>query len=247
MNFENEFNEFELKKAAKEFEETEKEILEMESQGNSIVVPKTLDEKMLQMIREFEILALQKNKKKRSKRVLRLAAMIMICITATFAVITTNVDAFRIKFFDIIGIDHGEYMDINIVEKGNVSPEVKEKFPEEWDNVFYPMSLPEGYELIEADSLGSLKGLTFSMKEKEDIYISLDYTPIGEWNQSIDSENAVVGKTKVNNKDALYTSKEGRNILVWADNGYEFTLITYDITIEKAVEVADSIAYVNLQ
>lgn len=246
MSFNIEMDDIELKKLALELEQIENEILELGEIGKPIILSENLESKMAQMIQEYEENELNKKKKSSFKRVMRLAAVIMICMTASLGVLTINVDAFRIKLFDIIGKDHGEYMDVNFVEKGELSPQIKEKFPIEWNDVFYPMELPEGYKLVEAKSTGTLKLLMFSNKDKGEAKINLQYSPSGEWQQKIDSENADVAKAEVNGKDALYTAKDGFNILVWSDSGYEFTLYTDKLKIKETIKIAESMAYVNL-
>lgn len=245
MSFENEMDDIELKRLALELEQIEKEIHELDQTGKPIILSEDLDAKMVQMIQEFESKEKKKKKQISVKKFMRLAAVIMICVTASLGVITINVDAFRIKLFDIIGKDHGEYMDINIVEKGEISPAIKEKFPEDWDCVFYPMELPEGFNLKNTSSMGSLKTLFFA--NKNDYPLSLEFSPIGEWSKALDSEDSDVDKIKVNDKEALFTTKDGCNSLVWADNGYEFKLTTYDLKIKETVKIAESIVFINLK
>lgn len=246
MNFKEESNDIDLEKSVKEFEEIEAEILELKNKGEAITFSKGLDEKMLQMIREFERIELKKDKKKKVDKYIRIAAMILLCITVSLAVVTVNVDAFRIKLFDFITRDHGNYMDLNIVEKGNISPVIKDKFPKEWDSVFYPMSLPEGYELVDVYGPGTIKGYVFSNKEKADTYICFDYVPINEGSTSIDSEKAEVGKTTINGKDAIYSEKEGHILLIWVQDGYEFSLDMDKGNLEEAKSIAESSSYIML-
>lgn len=238
-------DEEDLRKAFYEFEDIESEMAEWEEKNGAIEFSENLDEKMIKMIREFESIEDKTNKKQKKSKYIRIAAMLMLCVGVGMMAMTMSVDAFRIKIFDFLIEDHSEYIDVNIVEKGDLPPEIKKMFPKDWDSVFYPMEMPEGYELVEAyDGIG--KGVYFLNKEKN-ISIDIFYSLIGESNLMVDSENAKVGETEVNGNSAVYTEKDGNIILIWAESGYEFCQIAYEMKIKKAVEIAESIAYVKLK
>lgn len=238
----------ELKEAAEELKNIESEIQNLEEQNSPFSVPKELDQKIMKMIKEFEGIELKNNKKKKRNKYFRIAAMLILCIGVGMTVVTMNVDAFRVKLFDFLIEDHGEYIDVNIIEKGELSPETKAKFPKDWDSVFYPMALPENFQLVEANECGSIKSMTLSISKKQKLYATFDYYLIGEANTSINSENCEVGKTNVNGKEAIYSFKEDECvILMWSDSGYEFCITIDRGTVEEAVKAAESVAYVKLK
>lgn len=245
MNFKEEINDIQLEKTAEEFEEIEQEILRLEKQGVFIDFSKDLDEKMHQMIKKFESIDLKKTKIKKRNKYIQIAAMITICLTVGFTAVTINADAFRIKLFDFITKDHGTYMDVNIVEKGKISPETKEKFPKEWDSVFYPMSLPEGYELMDTYETGNIKGFIFNKKEDEKC-ICFQYSKMINEKALMDSEKADVGRTTVDGKEALYAEKEDHIILVWVENEYQFLLKIDKGNLRDVKEIAENISYIRL-
>lgn len=238
----------ELEEAAEEFERIEDEVQNLEKQSNSFSVPKQLDDKILKMIKEFEGIEQKNNKKKKKNKYFRIVAMLILCIGVGMTVVTMNVDAFRIKIFDFLVEDHGEYIDVNVVEKGELSPEIKAKFPQEWENVFYPMALPQDYKLVDVNGYGDIKSMTFNINEKEELYATFEYYLIGKANTSINSENCEVGKTNINGKEAIYSFKKDECvILMWTDSGYEFCIIINKGTVKEAVKIAESVAYVKLK
>lgn len=249
MNFKFEdMTDEELEEAAEEFEMIEVEVQNLEEQNNPFSISKELDQKILKMIRKFEAIELKNNKKKIKNKYFRIAAMIIVCIGVAMTVVTMNVDAFRIKIFDFLIEDHGEYIDVNVVEKGELSPETKAKFPKEWEDVFYPMALPEDFKLVDVNGYGDIKSMTFTINEKEELYATFQYYLIGQANTAINSENCEVGKTKVNGKEAIYSLKKDECvILMWTDSGYEFCITINRGTLKEAVEIAESVAYVKLK
>ena len=243
MSLDFEMDDIELKRFALELEQIQNEIQELEQTGKTIILSDNLENNMIQMIHDFELNDKKKKKQTSEKKIVRFIAVLMICVTVSLGVLTVNVDAFRIKLFDFIGKDHGEYMDVNIVEKGEISPEIKEKFPKEWDSVFYPMELPKGYKFVDADKAGIMIDLYF---EKENKYMNLAYKKSDNSNILINSEDGEIGKTKINKKEAMYSLNNNNIILLWVDNGYLFQLVAQDISVQQAVNMAESIVYINL-
>nr|WP_315021244.1 DUF4367 domain-containing protein [uncultured Aminipila sp.] len=238
----------ELEEAAEELKTIESEIQNLEEQNSPFSVPKELDQKILKMIREFESIELKTSKKKKKNKYFRIAVILILCIGIGMTVVTMNVDAFRIKIFDFLVEDHGEYIDVNVVEKGELSPETKAEFPKEWENVFYPMALPEDFKLVDVNGYGDIKSMTFIINEKEELYATFQYYLIGKANTAINSENCEVGKTKVNGKEAIYSFKKDECIiLMWTDSGYEFCITIDKATVKEAVKIAESVAYVKLK
>lgn len=241
-----EINDFELKEEAEEFETLFEEAERRETQNLNKLqdYPSELDEKMKEIIKEFETIQLKKTKKQKYTQMFRTVALVILCITVGFGAITMSVDAFRIKLFDFLIEDHGEYIDLKIIGKEEITKEERAMFPEDWDNVFYPMALPEGYELVHARVLVS--GAKYMYFENGDVALKLDYRLISEDTSLVDSENAEIGEAVVNGKEAIYVIKENNIFLRWVTSGYEFTLLTSDINLEQTLKIAESIAFIEL-
>ncbi|HWQ79844.1 MAG TPA: DUF4367 domain-containing protein, partial [Anaerovoracaceae bacterium] len=214
----------------KEFEEIEKEVEEA-----GIEVPPELDLKMRQMIREFEKKERNHIINQRLKAMGKIVAVVLLCLAVAGTVLVATVDAFRTRVMDFLLKDHGEYMDVKVVETGYIPDEIRSRLPEEWEDVFYPAILPQGYEFADAYEMGESKTILFA-DENQNI-ISFSYGPTSEGQTMIDSEDSEVGRLEIDGSPAVYFMKEERTILYWDKDGFSFGLTVY-LPLEKAIEIA---------
>lgn len=233
-----------VEEGLEEFESIERQIKEEREAGAISQIPKEFDEKMQNIILSFEKKEKKQERIRKWKMISRIAAMIVLCIIVSFSILVVSVDAFRVRFFDFILNDHGEYMDVNIVERESLSQEIKKQLPQDWDSVFYPSTLPKGYELITANGNEERKNLTFSNNKKESIIMSINLT--GEGVRMVDSENAQIEEITVNQQEGISITKDGWQTLLWSQSGYDFSIIC-KLSLQECLKMAESITYIRLK
>ncbi len=201
---------------------------------SDIEVPESLDTWFSDIIEKSE-----KNEKKeqRLKKVSKFGKRAAI-IFVVFGLVTTatifSVDAFRVKFLNMIIEVEEKYSAIHFEETYAV--DVAGNIPQNWDN-YYPAVLPEGYKFKSAVDLESIKNIVFENGDSKELHfsqmsISTDI--------QIDTENAEVSNIKVNGMEGIASVKEGYCILVWHDDNHIFNLLGY---VEKPlmIKIAESV------
>lgn len=96
--------------------------------------------------------------------------------------------------------------------------------------------IPEGFELKE--SVSKRDGLRLFF-EKEDLKFSVNVYP-QKGNKGIDTENADIKKFKINGLEAIFSTKENKNILVWNDGEYAFQILG-NISESEIVKIAENL------
>lgn len=174
-------------------------------------------------------------KKERSK--LRLKKFVLNtkrAIACVFILITIvsipilSVKALRIKFFNYIIDMRQTHTDITFSE-GNVSGEAYKSELISFDYI------PLGFKLEKSDVRGKTIYLKFKSGEQ---YFTISKYDI-DGSMGIDTENAIVKKIAINNQEALYSSNDNINILVWHDNDYSYKL-SGNIFENEFIKIAES-------
>ena len=96
--------------------------------------------------------------------------------------------------------------------------------------------IPDGFELKQ--SVSKRDGLRLFF-EKEDLKFSVNVYP-QKGNKGIDTENADIKKFKINGREAVFSTKENKNILVWNDGEYAFQIIG-NISESEIVKIAENL------
>ncbi|MDD4592984.1 MAG: DUF4367 domain-containing protein [Parabacteroides sp.] len=204
-------------------EEQLKEFERLEAESKNKEIPPQLDAKIQLMIKEFEKKERRKVINKRLKAMGKIVAVVVLCLAMVSAVLVVTVDAVRVRVLDFFLIDHGEYMDVKSVESGYLPDHVRSQLPEDWESVFYPAVLPEGYDFEEAYKLGNVRTLLF--RDGEDNLIFFTYNPDGAGQTMVDSEESQINRTDINGNPAVYSIREDRLVLHWSEKGMSYDML----------------------
>lgn len=148
------------------------------------------------------------NFRRQSLRVGKLAALILITITIIAVTITMSVEAYRIKFFNMIIDQTKEYSTVNL------NKEYLRELPEDWSDFYYPTVLPEDYHFSSALEANGTKYIVFKNSLMEEIYFVQGVITA---NFQLDSENVDVVDISVNDQEGLLIIKETSTIVSWHD------------------------------
>ena len=188
---------------------------------------------------EYQIIQNKKMKaanfRRRSLLFGKRAAILLIAMTILAATVTMSVDAYRIKFFNMIIDKTKEYSAVNLNEEMTI--EYLNELPENWSTFYYPTVLPEDYLFESALESNGTKYIVFTNSKMDEIYfvqglITADF--------QLDSEYVDVFNISVKDQEGLLIIKEDSNIISWHDNDQSFYI---QGNIEKSVllDMAESI------
>lgn len=197
------------------------------------------------LIRKLERSDRKKVLKKRFQSLARAAAVILLCLLTVCTVLTATVDAFRYRIFDLLWINHGEYLELVPVESEPVSPEERDLFPADWQGSFYPSKLPQGFALNEVFEVGSIKYITFS--DKEEHFLNLSVSPAGKTKTGVNNENVKISEVEINGAKGQAWESEDTGLIIWLNYEHQFSLFSDVLTLSEMLEIAESIKYMEIK
>lgn len=152
------------------------------------------------------------------------AACIFLAIIVFSGVTIFSVSAWRVRFLNFMFNKDAPNTDYNFTD---------EKPAPQMDDRLKLNYIPKGF-LLE-DSFNGQRSITLSFIRGEDYFcVSSDEL---DANFNIDTENAAMEKTKINDFDAIYISNQNANSLIWYDDDRAYT-ITGNISKDEIFKIA---------
>ncbi|MDF3002290.1 MAG: hypothetical protein K0Q48_2409 [Bacillota bacterium] len=213
--------------------------------AETILLSEEFLEKKAALIVKLEQADQKKARKKRFQSLVRAAAVILLCLLTVCTVLTATVDAFRYRVFDLLWINHGEYLELVPVESESVSPEARALFPEDWQGSFYPAKLPDGFELNDISEAGSIQ--YFSFLNEEEHFLNLSVSPAGKTKTGVNNENVKISEVKINGVEGQAWESEDTRLIIWINYEHQFSLYSDVLTRTELLEIAESIKYMEIK
>lgn len=165
--------------------------------------------------------------RKQRKYVMRAACFLLVCVLCIAFVASGGADAFRIKFMNFVHEITQPNTDFNFKENGGATAytddDIKLKY------------VPVGFELAEKEKFSNHFYLVFSNGKE---YFQFDVLNVSI-NSSIDTEEGITEKTKVNDYEAIYTSNKNINTVIWSDDVYVYRIYG-NIEKEEILKIAEN-------
>lgn len=213
-----------------------------ERDAGELQVPEITEVQILALARKYEKKQLNKKRDQFITRYAKIAAVIVLLVVASFSVLLANADALRGESFDFIFQNSDAYIKIIPVEMAMADAEAEKNLPADWEVVYYPDYLPEGYRFEEAEAAGSAKTIAFQ-NEAFDILL-LTQEPSDGAEILIDKDGVENGETSIQGNPAFWTAKNGETTLMW--NQYGFLFMLYGpVALEEMVRIAEHLLYIN--
>ena len=196
-----------------------------------VVFSKEHEDKMKKLFKKEK----RKENRKKYFRYTQRVACILLAFVLISGVTLYSVEAWRIKFLNFVLEINEPNSDINFREIGGMYYSD--------DNIILHY-IPVGFNVVKSHVAN---GRVYVKFESEDSYFGITANNI-DGNFTIDTENATVDRFKINKSEAVYSSNENVNILVWHDeeNAYR---ITGNILKEEMIKIAENteiLSYENL-
>ncbi|NYB73535.1 DUF4367 domain-containing protein [Sedimentibacter hydroxybenzoicus DSM 7310] len=232
-NFNDEYGEILLRKAAILLSEEDKKIYEKFQNDETIVNPnqEELDIKILGMIKDYE----KKEKRKKNfillKKVSLKVAVFIGVLAIGFAITFTTVEAFKVTVLNFIFEQKEKFTLISLSDNSNGDIQTK------LDTKYYPHYLPEGYEIKNTFITDVRVEILYANKNNE----IFSYSYFGtDAETGIDTENRTITNVGINGFEGNIFSKDGHRILVFNSDEYIFVVDGY-MTQAEIIKVAESI------
>lgn len=161
--------------------------------------------------------------KKFRKYAVRAACIFLALIVFSCATIF-SVSAWRVRFLNFMFNKEAPNTDYNFTDE-KPAPQMDDRLQLDY--------IPEGFVIKESVSDDRSINFIFSNEDKF-FYVSSDGL---NTNFSIDTENALVERIKINGFDAVYTANQNANTLIWHDDDRAYT-ITGTVSKDEIFKVA---------
>lgn len=193
------------------------------------------EKRMEKMMRRLRWISLKKQFFTVVPRTMRfaVAALGILCIVLTTAFASS--ETFRVRVFSMFAEDHGQYTAIGLREDEQKAFDV----PNGWEGMYYPMYIPDGFEVINVENL-SEQIFLISFENKNNEYLTFEeMTEDAESN--IDTENAQVYYTEIHGNTALVSVKADLTIVSWNEQNRILSVVFDGEVEEDALKVAKSV------
>ena len=160
------------------------------------------------------------------------SAAIILLASIFYPPLLGKVNAFFLKMINLTEIDKGEYTEFR--------PAAESVTIEEFEGYYYPRYIPDNYEIIIKNNMGSMGTIIYS-NESNGTNITYEFSPINSPIQ-IDTENCEKENIVINNQlGFLYTKIDNSyNIIIFQNEEYLF-VICGEANVDILKEVAISI------
>jgi len=151
-----------------------------------------------------------------------------------------TVQAFRLSVLNFLISIEPKYTSYELQDDDQSGD--NEKLIVNWTNSYVPGYMPEGYEVTEMSSSGSLKKIVLENADSCRI-IYTEYE--SESSLSIDTEDASLIKTiMINGHDGTVSTKDSTTTIVWKMDGHLF-VVQGQISTDEAIKIAENVKFIN--
>ncbi len=181
----------------------------------------------------------RKEKYKKLLNISKRVAIILMIFILISTITIMSVEAFRIKFFNIITEWHEEYTRFRFQgQSTNLDKNQLSEITQKNNGLIYtPTYIPEGYELLNMQEAGELYRINYT---KEDEKITFIQSQIDKTDTAMDTEGADLIKIVILGNEGYFIERDEINSLIWQNNEKVFT-IHGALKQEELIKIAESI------
>lgn len=182
-------------------------------------VPDSLDQWFIQFNKAFERKKRNQRIRSRALKISKRVAAVLIIVSIAGSIVTMSVEAFRVRFFNMVIETSEKFSLVTQQEGGDVDDAID--VPVDWMEFYYPSYLPEGYVIERAEMLNDTKYMYFNNSEGQNMrFIQGNMSSQSQ----IDTQDGRLLEVDINGNDGLIATKEGISILIWSDDGTSFSI-----------------------
>lgn len=201
-----------------------------------VEIPQELHEKMLALARELDKKRIAKEKQKRRQRMMKTAAVFAVVLIAGNFIALETSEAYRARFMALFKDD------ISVT----IRTEDEYDLIGDWEDYWYPATLPETFVLQGAEKNGDESIMLF-VDEVNDVELRVEEYLIGQ-EIVIDYEYLETTEFNINQYKGYYIAdmENASYSLMWMTERKTIVLDVYgDFGIEEAKSIAESMIYIS--
>ena len=199
---------------------------------DQIDISDNLESRMKECFEEFAKESRKRYLIERSRRFAISAAIFLVILIASLAVLTVSVEAFRMKFFNLFIEKTETHTTVKVEEEIDVILD-----EELWQNTYWLTHLPDGYQFSSKEIFNETKLQLYT--SLDDRLITFAQGEIGAVFQ-LDTESANMEEVDINGHKGMVSEKSSMSILFWSNEESSFYL-TGDLEVKMLIEMAEKI------
>ncbi|PKM57967.1 MAG: hypothetical protein CVU98_03300 [Firmicutes bacterium HGW-Firmicutes-3] len=210
-----------------------KEFDEISELAKDIEYPKELDSWFNDYLEKSKKAEMRNKRIIFIKRLAKRVAMVTLVLGIGLTVMTFSVDAFRIKFLNLVTDVTQRYTGFQVVE---IEDHEAINIPADWNNYYLLDYVTNGYSFDRIQEFGENKIVFYQNSQGDEIQFS--QFPNNNSFQ-VDTENAVTTEIIINGNKGTLVEKNGLLTLIWYNANHAFYLMG-NIDKEEIIKMAES-------
>ncbi|MCO1600860.1 DUF4367 domain-containing protein [Desulfosporosinus nitroreducens] len=196
------------------------------------------DRRMKKLIARHDRKETFKKTRKETVRFLPKAAIFLLVLLGSFAIVVTSVQALRVKALNIILNIQNQYTSIQTKDENNgqTKPGNEQVLPN-WSG-YVPNYIPPGFKIVKTEERELLNAIYYTNEQGQTIRFT-QYRS-SDTDLRVDTEGAIVENILIHNNDALLAEKQGLVSIVWKGE-FLFSLIG-EVDKAEIIKMAESIS-----
>lgn len=206
---------------------------ELVEKYKDLEIPESMDQRFYSLLEELEAKERRAQRQKKVRQISKRAAVILLVITVALSAVTFSVDAFRIKFFNVLLETKEKFGLVFYEEEKN-----KEKVtaPDDWTGL-YPSYIPDDYILLESEVGVGISILRY-VNGNGDILELIQGTMV--MTSQIDTEGAKVIEVDIKGNSGIIAEKDNVIIIGWSKKEIGF-ILQGNIDKSTLLEIAEKV------
>lgn len=176
-----------------------------------LVIPPEFDRKMKRLIAKHDRKEKYNQIRKGTVKLLPKAAIFLLVLLGSFAIVVTSVQALRVKALNMILNVRNQYTSIQETDENNPK-QAAGQIPPDWSG-YLPSYIPYGFKVVKTEESDMSNVIYYSNEQGQSIRFTQHRS--NDTDLRIDTEDAIVKNISLNNIDALLAEKQGLVTIVW--------------------------------
>lgn len=217
------------------------EIQEQSKLDEQISFPPELDVKMRKFIAQYSRREKLRKVWENTQKIFPKVAVFVVVTFTCMTIFVMNVEALRLKALNFIVDETKKYTSIEIKEDLDILENNSNTIPPDWEGLYAPTYIPEGFRIVEAQSLSKMNKIIYSNDNKQMIFF--DHSRNINMNFRIDTENGETREIMINGFEGLLVEKGNWITIVWHNDDASF-ILKGQIGINELLKIAESVQVV---
>jgi len=206
--------------------------------NKQIYFPEELDKKMREIIDNYSENTNCRKSRKAFKKALPKVAAILAVIFIITTIFVANAEAIKIKVLNLMMEKTEKYTSVDIKEESDILKNTSRAIPQDWEGLYAPTYIPEGFRIIEAKSYNKISSIAYLNDAGQTILFEERAREIS--NLRVDTEDTNAVPIEIKGFEGLLTEKNDITKIIWYNDDFLFSLMS-KIDKNELMKIAESV------